>query len=552
MNQFLNITLSNDEKMQFTAGTNMKEIACEAQKYYKTTIMAVKINNDIKELSYIPENDCNVEFVDLTYEDGMRIYRRSLHFVLIKAVYDLFPDRKVTICHSISKGIYCEIIGNKNLSVDEVAIIEKRMLEIIAAEIPYVKHVIPLEEAKEIFEASGRMDRFHAVQHRNKDLVTMYSCDGLFDYFYGYMAPHTGYAKLFSLKFYDAGLIMFYPDKACPGILPDFKEQKKLFDIFHEYKDWAKIIECNNVGALNNVIKAGHANNLIMISEALQEKKIAQIADMITNGEERKKVVLISGPSSSGKTTFSHRLAVQLRVNGLKPINISLDDYFIDRENTPIDETGDFDFETLDAIDVELFNMHLKSLLDSIEVEIPIYNFHLGKREAVGRKLAIADDNIIIIEGIHGLNDRLSKSIPKEKKFKIYVSALTSLSIDDHNRVPTTDARIIRRMVRDYQFRGVNALSTLKRWPSVRRGEKKNIFPFQEEADVMFNSSLLYELSVLKHLAEPLLKEVDQSNKEYSEARRLAEFLSYFLEIDSGLIPGNSIIREFIGKSVFY
>lgn len=546
------VSFPDGESRVVPHGISLLELSKDFEYKFRSAIVAAKVNNDIKELTCELNEDCKVEFVDLTDDDGMRIYRRSLHFILIKAAKDLFPGRKVVICHSISKGIFCEVRGDKELTADEVKSLEARMRELVDARIPFVKRELPLEEAEEVFIRSGRIDRFRAVEHRTKPYVTIYSCNGLDDYFYGYMVPDTGYIKKFALMHYPPGLIMLFPEKTNPYVLPKFREQRKLFNIFREYKKWGRILGVENVGALNDIVKTGQVCDLIRISEALHEKKIAQIADMITESKHRKRVVLISGPSSSGKTTFAHRLSIQLRVNGLKPVTISLDDYFVDREQTPKDENGDYDYEALEAIDVELFNRHLNDLINGLEVEMPIFNFPEGRREPAGRKLRIGDDQILVIEGIHGLNEKLTLSIPKKSKFKIYVSALTSMNIDDHNRIPTTDTRFIRRIVRDYQFRGSSAINTIKRWPSVRRGEERNIFPFQEQADVMFNSFLIFELGVLKTLAEPLLADIDNTHPEYSEAKRLIEFLSYFLPIDSREIPFNSIIREFIGGSCFY
>lgn len=548
----IKITVDGRTEKAVSKGISLLELGREFQDQYKSAIIAAKVNNELKELNYVLNEDCNVEFVDISTDDGLRIYRRSLYFILIKAVYDLFPERKVVINHSIGKGLYCEVKGENELTADEVMRIENRMRELVAANIPFIKRELPLEDAEEIFIKSKRLDRFHAVEHRDKPYVTVYSCDGLDDYFYGYMALHTGYIKTFSLKFYDPGLVVMFPEKAAPDVLPEFSEHKKLFSVFKEYKKWNSILGVSNVGALNDIIKEGKINDIIRVSEALQEKKIAQIADLIAQNEHRKRIVLISGPSSSGKTTFANRLAIQLRVNGLRPVTISLDDYFVDREKTPRDENGDYDFEALEAIDVPLFNQQLADLIDGKVVEIPVYNFPKGSRESTGVKKWIDNDQVLVIEGIHGLNEKLTSSISRESKFKIYVSALTSMNIDDHNRIPTTDTRIIRRIVRDYQFRGTTALNTIKRWPSVRRGEEKNIFPYQEEADIMFNSFLIYELGVLKTLAEPLLNQIDSTHPEYSEAKRLTEFLSYFLGIESKEIPLNSIIREFIGGSYFY
>lgn len=548
----IKVVFSNGTEKYAQEGISLLELSKEYESEFTSIIVAAKVDNDIKELGFRLYNSCGVEFIDLTCEDGLRIYRRSLYFILIKAVDELFPERKVVVSHSISKGLYCEVRGATELTEEEVCRIETRMREIVAAKIPFVKRITSLEAAKEYFKKTGRMDRYHAIEHRRKNYVTVYNCGGLDDYFYGYMAPDTSYIKIFDLKFYKPGLIIRYPQKSAPDKLPEFVERKKLFNIFIEFKRWNSILGIDNVGALNDIIIEGKVNEIIRIAEALHEKKIAQIADMIVFNTDEKKLVTIAGPSSSGKTTFANRLAIQLRVNGLRPVTISLDDYFFDREKTPRDETGDYDFESLEALDVDLFNRHLSELIDGREVEIPIFNFPIGCRESVGRKLKINKGDILVIEGIHGLNEKLTATIPKEKKFKVYVSALTSMSIDDHNRIPTTDTRIIRRIVRDFQFRGCTAVNTIKRWPSVRRGEEKNIFPFQEEADIMFNSALIYELGALKTLAEPLLADIDSSQPEYSEAKRLIEFLSYFLTIESKEIPFNSIIREFMGGSCFY
>lgn len=546
------VTVDSCDTVLVPKGTTLLELSRRYSSYHKEAIIAAKVDYDIKELTYELQSDCNVRFIDLTEEDGMRIYRRSLYFIFMKAANDLFPERRVIISHAVSKGLFCELRGDKTLEPEDVERIEKRMHEIVDEAIPFLKRELPLSEAEALFESTGRMDRYHTIEHRNKELVTIYDCGGMDDYFYGYMAPDTGYIKVFGLKYYEGGLIIQFPDKSSPRTLPEFAEQKKLFSIYLEFKKWGRILEVENVGALNGLVKEGRATDIIRISEALHEKKIASIADMISNSSHRKRIVLISGPSSSGKTTFAQRLSIQLRVNGLKPVTISLDDYFVNREETPRDENGDYDYEALEAIDISLFNRQLNELIDGREVELPIFNFTTGTREPVGKKLKIDEDSVLVIEGIHGLNEKLTAEIPRENKFKIYVSALTSMNIDDHNRIPTTDNRIIRRIVRDHQFRGSNALSTIKRWPSVRRGEERNIFPFQESADVMFNSAMMYELGVLKTYAEPLLREIECNTEEYSEAKRLLEFLSYFLPIDSKDVPANSIIREFIGGSCFY
>jgi uridine kinase len=547
----IKIKLPNGSIREYKSGISLLELSREFEPVYLSAIIAGKVNNEIRELGYVLTEDCKVEFIDLTHTDGFRIYQRSLCFVLIKAVNNLYPDRKVIIEHSISKGLYCEIIGEKELDASEVKLIENRMREIVDAKLLFIKRTIPSEEAEELFLKSGRRDRYDALKHRMKPYVTLYTCDGFEDYFYGYMAPHTGYVERFSLRFYPPGLILRYPERSAPEKLPEFEEQKKLFSIFSEFKRWNRILGVDNVGFINDIVKKGDIKDFIRISEALHEKKIARIADMISNSRFKKRVILISGPSSSGKTTFAQRLSIQLRVNGLRPVTISIDDYFVNRERTPFDENGDRDYESLEAIDIDLFNRHLGELIDGIEVEVPIYSFTKGEREDSGRSLKIGEDEVLVIEGIHGLNDRLTPCISPENKFKIYVSALTSINIDNHNRIPSTDTRILRRTIRDHRTRGCDALNTINRWPSVRRGEKKNIFPFQEQADVMFNSSLPYELGVLKTFAEPLLSEITNLYGEYSEAKRLLEFLSYFLPVDTEEIPANSIIKEFIGGSCF-
>ena len=551
-NDQIRILIDNREEVKVKRGVTLLQLSRDYALSHSQAIIAARVDNDIRELSYILDRDCKVKFIDLTEEDGMRIYRRSLYFIFMKASYDLFPDRRVIISHAVSKGLFCELRGEKELEPADVEQIEARMHEIVAQAIPFEKREIPLEEAEALFKSTGRMDRYHSVEHRKKSFVTIYNCGGMDDYFYGYMAPDTGYIRVFGLRHHLGGLIIQFPDKSSPQALPEYVEQEKLFNIYLEFKKWGRILEVENVGALNDLIMQGKSTSIVRISEALHEKKIAKIADMIANSGHEKRIILISGPSSSGKTTFAQRLSIQLRVNGLKPVTISLDDYFVNREETPKDEFGDYDFEALEAIDVKFFNKQLKELIQGLEVELPLFNFNTGTREPVGKKLKIEEDNVLVIEGIHGLNEKLTSEIPAQSKFKIYVSALTSMNIDDHNRIPTTDNRIIRRIVRDHQFRGSNAVSTIKRWPSVRRGEDRNIFPFQESADIMFNSSLMYELGILKTFAEPLLNEIDNTAPEYSEARRLIEFLSYFVPLDCKDVPANSIIKEFIGGSCFY
>jgi uridine kinase len=547
----IKVTLNHGIEKVVEKGTTLEELSKEAQKHHQGVILAGNIDNQIKELTFKLEENCHVRFIDLGDYDGYRIYIRSLSFVLLKAVKELYQERSVVVSNSISRGIYFEINGEEDLTEEEVYKIEERMKEIVKKDIPIEKKVISLDEARTVYEETGRFDRHDVLEFRTKSYVSMYSLNGLEDYFYGYMAPKTGCLQYFELKFYHKGIILRFPTRNNPVSLPPFEEQKKLFNVFLEQKKWLKILGVSNVGDLNRIVKSGNINDFIRVAEALQEKKIAAIADRIAHHEDKKRVVLISGPSSSGKTTFAHRLAIQLRVNGLRPVTLSLDDYFLNREDTPRDEEGKYDFESLDAIDVPYFNKQLSQLIRGEEVLVPIFDFTTGTRQKEGRPLKMDDDQIIIIEGIHGLNEKLTSSIPRDKKFKIYISALTALNIDNHNRISTTDTRLIRRMVRDFQFRGSSALNTIQIWPSVRRGEEKNIFPYQEQADVMFNSALNYELGALRSYAEKLLTDLQEDIPESLEVKRLLEFIRIFPNIDSQEIPVNSIAKEFLGGSCF-
>ncbi len=515
-------------------------------------ILAARVNNKVQDLQEALEEDCKVQFVDMTSEDGVRIYKRSLFFLLMKAVKTLYPERKLNIRHSLSRGTYCELYGIRPLEQEELKKIEEKMQEIVSNQIPLLRRKVSAQEAQELFKQSGELDKVSLLENWGKEEFNIYSLGDMDNYLYGYMVPHTGYLKKFELRYYQKGFILRYPDKYSPHEIPAYDENPKLFQVLDEYKKWGEILSVSNVGALNKLISEGKGGEIIRISEALHEKKIAYIADTIQTKADQLKVILISGPSSSGKTTFAQRLAVHLRVNGLKPVMISLDDYFVERKLTPLDENGEPDFEAVEAIDIDLFNQHLRELIEGKEVEIPIFSFHTGKREPKGRPLQLINDEIMIIEGIHGLNERLTFAIPHKHKFKIYVSALMQLSRDNYNPNSTTDTRLIRRMVRDNQFRSNPPIGTFNMWPSVRRGETKNIFPFQEQADVMFNSALIYELAVLKDHAIPLLEQIESDVEAYSEARRLISFLRFFKSLPSDEIPNNSIIREFIGGNVFY
>jgi uridine kinase len=546
------ITVSVDGvKKEVFKGTTLESLMKDLYGQPKPIIVAAAVNNEIKELTYPITQECNISFVDLSSADGVRIYQRSLNFLLIKAFYDIFPDKEIVICHSVSKGIFFEISDSK-LNTGDVARIEQRMHELVRLNLPFEKRTIPTEEAKKKLLNKNRQDRYGVIKYREKPYVSYYVLDGMEDYFYGYMVPSTGYLTLFRIECDNGGIVLICPRVTSPDRLEEHEIPKKLFQIFSEYRQWNKILGVDNVGKLNNIVESGKIADFIRISEALHEKKIAMISDMIYNERHRIKIVLISGPSSSGKTTFAQRLSIQLRVNGLIPVNISLDDYFVNKAQTPLDEFGKPDYEALEAIDLKLFNEQFNRLINGEQVLIPTYNFITGEREYSGKKMGLGEGKVLVIEGIHGLNPRLTDEIDENSKFKIYISAITSMRIDRHNRIPTTDNRLIRRIVRDYMFRACSAEKTIDMWPSVRRGEERNIFPFQENADVMFNSSLIYEFGVLKKLAVPILKAIKPDQKQYSESRRLLEFLSYFLPIDSEQIPSNSILREFIGGSCFF
>lgn len=513
-------------------------------------VVLAKVNGEYLELTNPLKQSGNFEVVDISDKLGNKTYVRTLQFVLIKAAYDLFPEAKVTIEHSLSKGIFGEIHKNTPLLKKNIRDIKKRMQEIIKLDIPIRKISVSREKAIELFKSYNMDDKVRLLNHVDADKVKLYELDGRYDYFYGPMAFSTGALKIFDIMYYKPGFILRYPEESDPGQLPEFMEYKKLSRIFYETERWGNILDVGDVGSLDDKVDDGEMVDIIRVAEALHEKKIANIADMI-NERKDVKIILIAGPTSSGKTTFAKRLSVQLRVNGMKPVPISLDDYFVDREYTPKDENGNYDFESLYALDLKLFNQHLESLMEGREIEIPVFNFKKGIREWVGKKIKLPPNGIIVVEGIHGLNEALTREIPRKYKFKIYISALTQLNLDDHNRIATTDVRIIRRMVRDHLFRGYSGEDTLKMWPSVKRGEEKNIFVFQENADVMFNSTLVYELCVLKNYALEQLERIDSSSPVYYEALRLKSFLHFFKEVDKKFVPPNSILREFIGGSEF-
>lgn len=548
--RFITVRMAGKEH-EVLKGTTLERIKNDFYGDSKAIVVAAYVNNEIRELTYPVEEDCNISFIDLSSEDGVRIYQRSLTFLLVKAFRDIFPDESIEICHSVSRGLFFEC-SVRDLDAEKVQRVEDRMRELVRMNLPFEKKTMPTDEAKRLFLQQNRLDKYGAIKYREKSYVTFYKFDDTEDYFYGYMVPSSGYLTLFKLEYDNGGIVLISPRTTNPNALEEHEIPKKLFQIFSEYRQWVNILGVDNVGKLNDIVEAGKADEFIRISEALHEKKIARIADMIAEKRDKVKVILIAGPSSSGKTTFAQRLSIQLRVNGLVPVNISTDDYFVDKDKTPVDEYGKPDYEALEAVDLKLFNEQLNRLIKGEEVSIPTFNFLTGRREYRNRKLRLGEGHILVIEGIHGLNPRLTEEVSEESKFKIYISAITSMRIDKHNRIPTTDLRFVRRIVRDYQFRGCPAARTIELWPSVRRGEEKNIFPFQEQADVMFNSSLIYELGVLKTMAVPLLSEIKPDQPQYPESRRLIEFLSYFLNINSDEIPSNSILREFIGGSCFF
>lgn len=496
----IKVTIEGQGEFQYPYGITLEEVSKDFQDKSPYLIIAGIVGNQLKELRHILDEDCEIKWVDCCSSIGSRIYKRSLSFVFVRACMELFSGCKVTVEHSISKGLYCEVKYKNPMNEEMVFRIKQRMQEIIDEDVPFQKSRISVEEAIDIFRDYGQLSKVKLLKYREKPYIKIYQCGWLKNYFYGYMVPSSGYLKQFDLTWYAQGVVIRYPRLEEKGAIPEFVDNPKLFKVFRESEKWAEILEIDYVAALNDLIVSKREAEYLRVAEALHEKKIAEIADEVTRNLSEKRVILIAGPSSSGKTSFARRLAIQLKVNGLKPKSISLDDYFVDREKTPLDEQGEFDFESLYAIDLELFNQHLKSLLEGNEVEVPTFNFKTGKREYTGHKIKVEENEPLILEGIHALNEELTSSVPRNRKFKVYISCLTQLNIDEHNRIPTTDTRLIRRLVRDFQFRGNDAVRTLSMWSSVRRGEEGNIFPFQEDADAMFNSALFYELSILKNM----------------------------------------------------
>lgn len=541
-------------KKEYPRETTYRELAREYQPEYLHDIVLVNVNGKLQELHKKLKPDSEVTFVTTTDSAGSSSYRRSVTQLMLKAVYDVTEKEeleKVSVLFSLSKGYYCKVAGKVKVDEAFLARVKARMDEMVRMDIPIKKKSIHTDDAIMLFKDQRMHDKEKLFRYRRVSKVNIYSIEEYQDYYYGYMVPSTGYLKYYDLKCYDEGFVLCLPERHKPEELPEFDPQCKLFYVLNESKKWGEHLKLATVGDLNETIARGGLNQMILVQEALQEKKIAEIAQTIAQSKS-KKIIMIAGPSSSGKTTFSHRLSVQLQAHGMNPHPIALDNYFIDRDKCPLDEYGKPDFEGLAALDVELFNKNMTALLRGESVELPYYNFKTGKQEYKGNIKKLGRDDILVLEGIHGLNDALSYTLPKESKYKIYISALTQLNIDEHNRIPSTDGRLIRRMVRDSRTRNITAKGTLSMWDSVRRGEEHNIFPYQEQADVMFNSALIYELAVLKQFAEPILFGIEKEDPEYSEAKRLLKFLDYFLGIPTDDVPKNSILREFIGGSCFH
>ena len=512
-------------------------------------IIACDINNEIKTLNYIPKENDNVSFVDVTSRDGRRTYIRGLLFIMSMAFNECYPEAFLSVNYQLTNAMYCEV-DNLKVTREMIENVSKKMKEIVSKKLDIKKVEMSKEEAIKFYEKENSLRGILQLDNEQKKGVSLYFCEGYYNYFYGVMPINTEYINVFEIVPYNDGILLRYPDKSNPNALEAGVASKKMIAILDEYKDIHRVLDVNTIYKLNKQIREGKSAELVLLAEALHEKKISDIADNVVK-RKNVKVILIAGPSSSGKTTFAKRLGIQLRLNGLKPVTISVDDYFVERKDTPLDKNGKYNFECIEAIDLKLFNDNLTTLLNGGEILCTTFDFKEGSKKYTGKKMSLAEDEVLVIEGIHCLNDKLTESIPKELKYKIYISALTILNIDYYNRISTTDSRLIRRMVRDYNFRGYTAIHTLQIWNSVNNGENQYIFPYQDEADSMFNTSLIYELCVLKKYALPMLEEIDNSYVEYAEAKRLCEFLKYFEDIEDKYVPENSILREFIGGSVF-
>ena len=530
-------------------GTKVADLLKNEIKNSETNVIACKFNNEVKNLNYEITKNGNLELVDLNSKDGMRIYKRGLIYIIAKAFKEIYNDVLITINYQLFHAMYCTI-DNIEITEDVIKKVKEKVDEIISKDLPIERRVMTRQEALKFYEKEKTLKGKLQLDLKTKKEVTLYYCEDYYNYFYGVLPNSTGFVTTYEIKKYNKGFIVRYPNEEHPEELVEFIDMPKLFNTLQEYEDVHKILNINTLYKLNTIIKQGNIVEQIVIDEMLHEKKIAAIADEVAKNKKIK-LITIAGPSSSGKTTFAKRLEIQLKINGIKPKIISVDDYFVEREDTPRDKHGEYNFESINAIDKTLLNSNLMKLLNGEEIDAPTFDFHAGTKTYTGKKMKLEKDEVLVMEGIHCLNDELTYLIPKENKFKIYISALTVLNIDYYNRISTTDTRLIRRIVRDNQFRGYSAEHTLKMWPSVNQGEIENIFKFQEEADAMFNSSLIYELSVLKNFAIPLLKEIKPNSELYSEAKRLYSMLSYFEPIDSMYVPQNSLLREFIGGSIF-
>ena len=551
MRQTLQIRCKNNgQTLTVPVGSSLAEIYEQSGLQLQYGPINAKVNNKVEGMHYRAYNNKDVEYQDLYTSSGSRSYTRTLFFVLCKAVNDIYPNSTCVIDIPVSKGYYVNLDIDHPVGLEDVDKLRKRMQEIIDANLPVRRHVVPTQDAINLFREKGDIPKVRLLESVGALYTTYYQIEDYVDFYYGSLLTHTGKLYLFGLEKYYDGLLLRIPSLKNPGVLGEMTRQDKMFDIFLEHHRWQKILGIRTVGDFNAAINEGQGSMVVNVSEALQEKKIARIADEIAN-RKGVKLVLLAGPSSSGKTTTCKRLSIQLLTNGIKPLQISLDDYFVDREKTPLGKNGEYDYESLYALNLPLLNEQFNALFRGEEVELPHYNFQLGKSERSGKRLKLAPDNVVVVEGIHALNPELTAQIPNEQKFTVYASALTTILLDNHNYIPTTDNRLLRRIIRDYKYRGVSARETIRRWPSVRAGENKWIFPYQENADAMFNTAMLYELAVIKTQAEPLLEQVPENCEEYSEAYRLKKFLGYFKPIPYDKLPPTSLLREFLGGSSF-
>ena len=551
MKQEIRIRCKNNKKSIYAAiGSTLSDVFRQLNFKMSYGPICAKVNNKVEGMHFRLYHNKDVEFLDMTSGSGSRNYTRTLFFILCKAVHDLYPRSSVVIDIPVSNGYYVDLSIGHDVNLDDVTRIRHRMQEIIDARMPITRHEVPTEDAIRMFDQKGDEAKARLLRSSGSLYTTYYQIDDYVDYYYGSLLTNTSQIYLFGLERYFDGLLLRIPDLKNPGVLPEMTRQDKMFSIFKEHHHWQNIVGVRTVGDFNEIVGAGRSTDLINVSEALQEKKISQIADEIA-GRKGAKLVLLAGPSSSGKTTTCKRLSIQLVANGLKPLQISLDDYFVNRDQTPHDESGEYDYESIYALNLNLINEQFNALFRGEEVELPKYDFQTGVSRPSGKKLKMQENNVLVVEGIHALNPELTAHIPERQKFRVYVSALTTILLDDHNYIPTTDNRLLRRIIRDYKYRGVDARESIRRWPSVRSGENKWIFPFQENADAVFNSAMLFELAVIKHQAEPLLEQVPENCEEYSEAYRLRKFLKYIRPIPNKDIPPTSLLREFLGGSSF-